>query len=201
MFATDRPKCEHIAYSSDGKLIAICSSDHVALVSADTLQEVMKLPLPGVSKVHFSPASTYFVCLGKYLPNHPEGGNLTVWRIRELPQQQHEQHDDGSTNADHADGGESKGGQERVVQRGGGRGAPLLDEPLLVLRYDHKPTFEEFWPIVQWNDMETICAALSNEELQFYDVQMQLRDRLDKRKVLCPSLRMSFLFLFLLFDP
>ncbi|KAL0480058.1 translation initiation factor 2A [Acrasis kona] len=152
--------CESLVYSQDGKYFVCCYKKHVEVIDTETKICIRRIEGENVSKSHFSPQNTFLVTLGKYTPNDPKGGNLAVWRLFEDVQQAP------STTTSTEEFTEAE--QVKITAAPKNREQSRRSEA--VARFVHKPTTDEFWPIVQWNGNETTCCALPLQgKLLFHD--------------------------------
>jgi translation initiation factor 2A len=146
--------CERVVYSDDGKFLVNCFKKHIDVINSETGELVRRLEGEnGVSKAHMSPQNTFLVTLAKYVPNDPKGGNLAVWRLFDsvTPQQEEEEEKVEDQPVTEEPVSEPSSDQQETRSN---------DKNAAIVRFVHKPTTDEYWPIVQWNTNESICCVL-----------------------------------------
>jgi uncharacterized protein with WD repeat len=135
---------EGLIYSSNGQYLAVIYKDRVSVHDITKNYEQVKC-ISGedgssISQVQFSPLNTFLVTLGKYSPQKASNNNLIIWKL--FP--------------------EASAQDVHPYEK-------LQCKILLRTRYN-KSSSNDIWPIVQWNDNESICAIWqqSHQSLNFY---------------------------------
>jgi len=155
--------CERITYSDDGKYLVACFKKHIDVINSETGELIRRIEGEnGVSKAHMSPQNTFLVTLAKYVPNDPKGGNLAVWRLFDsvTPQQEEEEEESMEQQQQQPVEESQPSTLSSSLEQDQQQETRSNDKNAAVVRYVHKATPDEYWPIVQWNQNESICCVL-----------------------------------------
>lgn len=122
-----------------------------------------------ITKVHFSPRNSYLITLGKW--NGDATGqddnilnyNLRVWNLKP------------STSS--TQGGLSLNLSTTPIE--------LNESEHLLMKFSHKPTESGLWPVIQWNEDETLMAYFnpSQETVSFYNVEEALNEQTGQKQI------------------
>ncbi|KAG2383062.1 hypothetical protein C9374_004399 [Naegleria lovaniensis] len=121
-----------------------------------------------ITKVHFSPRNSYLITLGKW--NGEATGqddnilnyNLRVWKLKPSASTQ---------------GGLSLNLSSTPIE--------LNESEHLLMKFSHKPTESGLWPVIQWNEDETLMAYFnpSQETVTFYNVEETLNEQTGQKQI------------------
>ncbi|EFC40246.1 eukaryotic translation initiation factor 3 subunit 9-like protein [Naegleria gruberi] len=165
---------DFLIYSDDGAYLAYLDkidpfSPNDKKISrlfiSDTFTGEMKYILTqprevAITKVHFSPCNSYLITLGKWNgePSSEQDENLLkfnlrIWKLK----------------------------QDTTITESGVPSLNLPNSTLielnekdhLLMKFSHKPTENGLWPVIQWNEDETLMAYFdpSEESVIFYNVE------------------------------
>jgi len=158
-FLQSDQSCELVTYSDDGKYLVACYKKQIDVLNSETGELIRRIEGEnGITKAHMSPQNTYLVTLAKYVSNDPKGGNLAIWRLFDSvapPPQQQEEEDEKQSQQP-----EEPAVEEIQIDPQEEQETRSNDKNDAIVRFVHKPTTDEYWPIVQWNQNESICCVL-----------------------------------------
>ena len=170
-----------LMYSEDGAYLAYLdkidplSPNKISrLFVSDTFTGSLKYVLVqpkevAITKVHFSPCNTYMITLGKWNgepsgnpeePENPMHYNLRIWKLK-------------SSSVDSS---------SPIPKLELNNPIELDESQHLVMKFSHKPTENGGWPVIQWNEDETLMAYFnhSQETVSFYNVLSEVVEGISK---------------------